>query len=257
MHPACHGDVRGRTGGRGDHRADRLARRLGPAGQGDGLGPRSLPMGRGITRRPALTEHRAWAVATCDGDDVGFAAHWGQDYPDRHREPGTKYVPPTEGPSSTSSACCCARTCPRVRGGSGTARGLRGPETAGEAGEAGGLSRGGYESPAQGRTAPKGPKDTGGALRSLPTLYCRRGRCRDVHAVRACWPGWTPRLRTGHRRDRHDDGRRDGKRDNSRRGGHGGRGGLRERRRPCRERPLPAVLGARAHRSEPDRRARP
>ncbi|MEU6629188.1 hypothetical protein ABZ905_12960 [Streptomyces parvus] len=61
-----------------------------------GSGPDPLPMGRGITRRPALTEHRAWAVAECDGDDVGFAAHWGQDYPDRHRKPGTKYVPPTE-----------------------------------------------------------------------------------------------------------------------------------------------------------------
>lgn len=61
-----------------------------------GSGPDPLPMGRGVTRGPALTEHRAWAVARCDGDDVGFAAHWGQDYPDRHRKPGTKYVPPTE-----------------------------------------------------------------------------------------------------------------------------------------------------------------
>ncbi|SCE57343.1 hypothetical protein GA0115253_1075230 [Streptomyces sp. Termitarium-T10T-6] len=61
-----------------------------------GSGPDPLPMGRGTTRSPALTEHRAWAVAKCDGDDVGFAAHWGQDYPDRHRKPGTKYVPPTE-----------------------------------------------------------------------------------------------------------------------------------------------------------------
>ncbi|WP_162600188.1 hypothetical protein [Streptomyces sp. CS131] len=68
----------------------------GPRVREMGSGPDPLPMGRGITRRPALTEHRAWAVAKCDGDDVGFAAHWGQDYPDRHRKPGTKYVPPTE-----------------------------------------------------------------------------------------------------------------------------------------------------------------
>lgn len=61
-----------------------------------GSGPDPLPMGRGVARRPALTEHRAWAVARCDGDDVGFAARWGQDYPDRHRKPGTTYVPPTE-----------------------------------------------------------------------------------------------------------------------------------------------------------------
>jgi hypothetical protein len=61
-----------------------------------GSGPDPLPMGQGIGRRPALTEHRAWAVATCDGDDVGFAAHWGQDYPYRDRKPGEAYVPPTE-----------------------------------------------------------------------------------------------------------------------------------------------------------------
>ncbi|MFJ6609994.1 hypothetical protein ACIQPT_06900 [Streptomyces sp. NPDC091289] len=61
-----------------------------------GSDPDPLPMGRGAARRPALTEHRAWAVARCDGDDVGFAARWGQDYPDRHRKPGTTYVPPTE-----------------------------------------------------------------------------------------------------------------------------------------------------------------
>ncbi|MBM7052940.1 hypothetical protein [Streptomyces durocortorensis] len=68
----------------------------GPRVRDWGLGPDPLPMGRGIGRSPALTEDRAWAVARCDGDDVGFAAHWGQDYPDRPRKPGTKYVPPTE-----------------------------------------------------------------------------------------------------------------------------------------------------------------
>ncbi|MCX4710390.1 hypothetical protein [Streptomyces griseus] len=61
-----------------------------------GSDPDPLPMGRGAGRRPALTEHRAWAVARCDGDDVGFAARWGQGYPDRRRKPGSTYVPPTE-----------------------------------------------------------------------------------------------------------------------------------------------------------------
>lgn len=68
----------------------------GPRVREYGSGPDPLPMGEGIGRRPALTEHRAWAVATCDGDDVGFAAHWGQDYPARNREAGEKYVPPTK-----------------------------------------------------------------------------------------------------------------------------------------------------------------
>ncbi|RPK94015.1 hypothetical protein [Streptomyces sp. ADI98-10] len=68
----------------------------GPRVREGGSGPDPLPMGEGIGRRPALTEHRAWAVATCDGDDVGFAAQWGEDYPSPDREPGTKYVPPAK-----------------------------------------------------------------------------------------------------------------------------------------------------------------
>lgn len=55
-----------------------------------------LPMGKGIGRRPALTEDRAWAVANCDGDHLGFAASWAEDYPRVNRKPGEKYVPPTK-----------------------------------------------------------------------------------------------------------------------------------------------------------------
>ncbi|MEG3630953.1 hypothetical protein [Streptomyces poriticola] len=57
-----------------------------------GSGPDPLPMGEGVWQ-PALTEHRAWAVARCDGEQTGFAAHWGYDHP--YREPGETYEPPT------------------------------------------------------------------------------------------------------------------------------------------------------------------
>ncbi|MDH2391130.1 hypothetical protein QCN29_20510 [Streptomyces sp. HNM0663] len=60
-----------------------------------GSGPDPLPMGDG-TWKPALTEHRAWAVARCDGENAGFAAHWGYDYPYRERGEEGKYEPPTE-----------------------------------------------------------------------------------------------------------------------------------------------------------------
>ncbi|MFB7913525.1 hypothetical protein [Streptomyces sp. NPDC056061] len=59
-----------------------------------GSGPGPLPLGRGADWKPALTEDRAWAVATCDGENVGFAAHWGYDYRPQ-RETGEKYEPPT------------------------------------------------------------------------------------------------------------------------------------------------------------------
>ncbi|HEX5597873.1 MAG TPA: hypothetical protein VFX61_17950 [Micromonosporaceae bacterium] len=58
-----------------------------------GSGPDPLPMKEGAAWRPALTEYRAWAVARCDGENAGFAAHWGYDYP--YREAGEKYEPPT------------------------------------------------------------------------------------------------------------------------------------------------------------------
>ena len=54
-----------------------------------GSGPDPLPMGEG----PALTENRAWAVAKCNGEDAGFAAHWGDGYP--YRKQGEKWKPPT------------------------------------------------------------------------------------------------------------------------------------------------------------------
>ncbi|OIK00994.1 hypothetical protein [Streptomyces colonosanans] len=56
-------------------------------------GPDPLPMGEGAAWRPALTENRAWAVAKCDGENAGFAAHWGDDYP--YRAAGEKSAPPT------------------------------------------------------------------------------------------------------------------------------------------------------------------
>ncbi|MYR46859.1 hypothetical protein [Streptomyces sp. SID5910] len=58
-----------------------------------GSGPDPMPMGDGPWK-PELTEDRAWAVARCDGERTGFAAHWGDDFP--YREEGEKYVPPTE-----------------------------------------------------------------------------------------------------------------------------------------------------------------
>ncbi|MFP3989011.1 hypothetical protein U9R90_16240 [Streptomyces sp. E11-3] len=57
-----------------------------------GSGPDPLPMGD-TAWKPALSEDRAWAVARCDGEKAGFAAHWGYDYP--HREKHEKYEPPT------------------------------------------------------------------------------------------------------------------------------------------------------------------
>ncbi|MCX4731109.1 hypothetical protein [Streptomyces sp. NBC_01363] len=50
-------------------------------------------MGGGTAWKPALTEDRAWAVAQCGGENVGFAAHWGEDYP--YREAGEAPGPPT------------------------------------------------------------------------------------------------------------------------------------------------------------------
>ncbi|MFD8575603.1 hypothetical protein ACR3S4_02675 [Streptomyces sp. CH8.1] len=59
-----------------------------------GSGPDPLPMGPGASWKPALTEHRAWAVAKCGGENAGFAAHWGEDY--FHRQEPKKSGPPTE-----------------------------------------------------------------------------------------------------------------------------------------------------------------
>ncbi|MER5982503.1 hypothetical protein [Streptomyces sp. NPDC001787] len=53
-----------------------------------------LPLGNaGAAWQPALDEHRAWAVAECDGEQAGFAAHWGEGYP--RRAQGEKSEPPT------------------------------------------------------------------------------------------------------------------------------------------------------------------
>jgi hypothetical protein len=59
-----------------------------------GSGPDPLPIGPGASRRPSLTEHRAWAVAQCRGENVGFAAHWSDDYP--YRAEGEKSARPTD-----------------------------------------------------------------------------------------------------------------------------------------------------------------
>jgi hypothetical protein len=50
-----------------------------------GSGPDSLPMGGGVWK-PAPTEHRAWAVARCDGENTGSAAHWSREGPGQARE---------------------------------------------------------------------------------------------------------------------------------------------------------------------------
>ncbi|WP_431780621.1 hypothetical protein [Streptomyces chumphonensis] len=59
-----------------------------------GSGPDPLPLGEGADREPESTTYRAWAVARCEGEDVGYAAHWGYDYP--YQEPGTEAGPSTE-----------------------------------------------------------------------------------------------------------------------------------------------------------------
>ncbi|MFG3252249.1 hypothetical protein [Streptomyces sp. NPDC048172] len=56
-----------------------------------GSGPDPLPMSPRGVWQPALSEHRAWAVARCDGENTGFAAHWGYDYP--YLEEGEKPKP--------------------------------------------------------------------------------------------------------------------------------------------------------------------
>ncbi|MFI6943055.1 hypothetical protein ACIBI4_27640 [Streptomyces sp. NPDC050418] len=66
-----------------------------PALHEPGSGPGPLPMS-GRTWKPALTEHRAWAVARCDGENTGFAAHWGYDNrTSAEREADGPYEPPT------------------------------------------------------------------------------------------------------------------------------------------------------------------
>ncbi|MCZ4102467.1 MULTISPECIES: hypothetical protein [Streptomyces] len=58
-----------------------------------GSGPDPLPMGDGAWK-PSLTEDQAWAIASCDGENTGFAAHWGYGYSDRG-EGQKEYHPPT------------------------------------------------------------------------------------------------------------------------------------------------------------------
>ncbi|WP_157431289.1 hypothetical protein [Actinomadura hibisca] len=60
-----------------------------------GSGPDPLPMGTGAAWKPALTADRAWAVAKCDGENAGFAAHWSYDY-FPHRQEGEKAGLPTK-----------------------------------------------------------------------------------------------------------------------------------------------------------------
>ncbi|WP_415950663.1 hypothetical protein [Streptomyces sp. KLOTTS4A1] len=69
-----------------------------------GSGPDPLPMGPGAWK-PALTGSRAWAVAMCDGQKAGFAAHWGLDsgLGLKYRKNG-KYAPPGEEEVRESSA---------------------------------------------------------------------------------------------------------------------------------------------------------
>lgn len=58
------------------------------------LGDEPLPMGEDASWKPSLTEDRAWAVAKCGGENVGFAAHWGDEYV--HGDRGeSKSRPPT------------------------------------------------------------------------------------------------------------------------------------------------------------------
>ncbi|KJK53845.1 hypothetical protein [Streptomyces sp. NRRL F-4428] len=59
-----------------------------------GSGPAPLPLGPGASRKPAHSEHRAWAVAECGGENVGFAAHWAEDY--HHRAGPDRSGPATE-----------------------------------------------------------------------------------------------------------------------------------------------------------------
>jgi hypothetical protein len=60
------------------------------------------PRGEGVFREPSSTASRAWAVAECDGEAIGFAAQWGEDY--SYREPGEKSGAPTEKQRGERSA---------------------------------------------------------------------------------------------------------------------------------------------------------
>ncbi|MEV6394531.1 hypothetical protein AB0M39_07050 [Streptomyces sp. NPDC051907] len=95
-----------------------------------GSGPDPLPIGEGAAAwKPALTEHRAWAVAECGGENAGFAAHWADDYP--YREAGEKYEPPTQAQRQEQrvllSECITAFAKDQVRRGDCT--GLQLPDT--------------------------------------------------------------------------------------------------------------------------------
>ncbi|MFG3525580.1 hypothetical protein ACGF8B_02455 [Streptomyces sp. NPDC047917] len=49
--------------------------------------------GEGAFREPSSTHSRAWAVAECDGENVGFGAQWGEDY--SYRKADGQSGPPT------------------------------------------------------------------------------------------------------------------------------------------------------------------
>ncbi|MFD0343462.1 hypothetical protein ACFVH0_33110 [Streptomyces sp. NPDC127117] len=60
------------------------------------------PKGEGVFREPSSTDSRAWAVAECDGENIGFAAQWGEDY--SYGKAGEKSGPPTEKQRAERSA---------------------------------------------------------------------------------------------------------------------------------------------------------
>ncbi|WP_137988386.1 hypothetical protein [Streptomyces vilmorinianum] len=75
------------------------------------LGPRlvELTSWRGdwgtVVRERDSGPDGAWAFARCDGENTGFAAHWGDDYP--YREKGEKYEPATAAePHGRMSGAC-------------------------------------------------------------------------------------------------------------------------------------------------------
>ncbi|MEU9457647.1 MULTISPECIES: hypothetical protein [unclassified Streptomyces] len=58
--------------------------------------------GEGVFRQPSSTDSLAWAVAECDGENIGFGAQWGEDYSLRRAD--GKPGPPTEKQRGERSA---------------------------------------------------------------------------------------------------------------------------------------------------------
>lgn len=65
----------------------------GPEVREQGSGPQPLPMSPERDWKPQMSEHRAWAVAKCQGENTGYAAHEGDGF--SYRKKGEESRPST------------------------------------------------------------------------------------------------------------------------------------------------------------------